>query len=566
MKQKIKRLWQMLREPEKLLKYLSWLMDKTKPVLPSLGLMLLLDGVAVSIGFVSSFVSKQVVDTATVGQDFLTAFLIMIGISLFSLLLSSVVSIFSTQFNEKFAFSIRMRVFDHTLRANWLGLSKYHSGDLLTRLTSDVGTIASGIASAIPSLLMIGFRLAVAFIILYGYSPLLAISALVLGPAGLFMSLLTGEKLKQLSAEAKSNEAAYRSFLQENMANITVVKTFCQEEASNERLATLRLQSLKTILKRSKMSVMMNGIIRLLFNLGYFIAFGYCIFGLASGALTYGTMTLFLTLFSQIQQPIMSLSHLLPQLIGVLASVGRVLEIEEIPPEERAGRQDLPKAVGLRFSGVDFAYQDHPILRQVSFEARPGQMIGVMGESGAGKTTLIRLALVLTAPSSGQVEFLCDGRAEAASADVRRFIAYVPQGNSLLSGTIAENLRYGKPDATEDEMWEALSHAAADFVRKLPMGLDTPLGEKAVGISEGQAQRIAIARALLKQAPVLVLDEATSALDAGAEEKILSYLTAPDRTYAPLCLIITHRPQMVPYFDGLVKIEGTKAAFTLKNQ
>ncbi len=564
MKQKIKRLWQIIRHPEKLLKYLTWLMEKVRLILPSLSLVLLLDAAAITIGFVSSFASRHAVDTATAGQEFLPAFLTMIGISFLSILLSSVVSIYTTQLNERFSFDIRVRVFDHTLRADWLGLSGYHSGDLLTRLTSDVDTIASGIASAIPSLFMIGFRLLAAFIILFGYSPALALAALVLGPAGLFMSMLTGERLKKLSAEVKSNEAAYRSFLQESMANMTVVKTFCQEEASREKLSALRLKSLKTILKRSKLSVMMNVVIRLLFNMGYFVAFGYCIFGLAEGQLTYGTMTLFLTLFSQIQQPIMSLSHLLPQLIGVIASVGRVMEVENIRPEECSGRQDQPEKVGLRFSGVDFAYQNKLILRQVSFEARPGQLIGIMGESGAGKTTLIRLALALTNPGRGQVEFLCDGRIEAASADARRFIAYVPQGNSLLSGTIADNLRYGREDATEEEMWLALSHAAADFVRELPLGLNTPIGEKAAGLSEGQAQRIAIARALLKQAPVLVLDEATSALDAGAEEKILSYLSAPGRTYAPLCLIITHRAQMIPYFDGLIRIDDASAAFTLK--
>ncbi len=565
MKQKILRLWRVLRHPQKLLKYLSWLMDKTRPFLPSLGLLMLLDGISISIGFVSSFASKHAVDAATAGQEFLPAFFIMIGISLASILFSSIVSIFTTQLNERFSFGIRTRVFDHALRADWLGLSRYHSGDLLTRLTSDVDTIASGIASAIPTLFMIGFRLAAAFVILFGYSPSLALSALVLGPVGLFLSVLSGEKLKQLSAEVKSNEAAYRSFLQETLANITVVKTFCLEDASNEKLAALRLKSLRTILRRSRLSVMMNIAVRLMFNLGYFIAFGYCIFGLSRGDITYGTMTLFLTLFSQIQQPIMSLSHLLPQLIGVMASVGRVMELEDIHSEVRSGLPQMPEKVGLRFEDVDFAYQRKRILRGVSFAAQPGQMIGIMGESGAGKTTLIRLALSLIQPGSGRVEYLCDGRSEEATADARRFIAYVPQGNSLLSGTIADNLRSGKADATEEEMWQALSHAAADFVRTLPLGLNTPLGEKAAGISEGQAQRIAIARALLKQAPVLVLDEATSALDAAAEEKILSHLTAPGRAYAPLCLIITHRSQMIPYFDGLLKIDGASAAFTWRN-
>ena len=266
-------------------------------------------------------------------------------------------------------------------------------------------------------------------------------------------------------------------------------------------------------------------------------------------------MTLFLTLFSQIQQPLMGLSHLLPQAIGVLASAGRVMELEAVPDDVRTGMRGLSENVALRFDDVSFAYGDKPVLRNVSFAARPHQLVGIMGPSGAGKTTLIRLALSLMEPTSGTVTFTAGNTEERASADSRRHIAYVPQGNTLLSGTIADNLRFGAPEATEAEMWEALEQAAAGFVRELPMGLNTPLGEKAGGLSEGQAQRIAIARALLRRAPVLILDEATSALDAASEEKILANLSDPARTYAPLCLIITHRRSMLPYFDSLIEID-----------
>ena len=560
MKRKIKKLIDALRKPDKLRRYLRWLGGKAKPFWPQLALLVGIDLLVILIGFGSSFVSKNVVDTATAGQAFLPSFAVMILLSAVSIGIGAGANVIRTLINERFAFGIRLKVFDRILSANFLGLSRYHSGDLLTRLTSDVDTIASGIASALPALGMIFVRLGIAFVLLYGYSPFLALAALILAPVGLILSLLTGDKLKQLSAEVKESEAAYRSFIQEHLANISVVKTFCMEDHSRQRLTSLRQRTLNAVLKRNRLSVVTQLCIRVVFSLGYFISFGYCIFGLSRGTLTYGTMTLFLTLFSQIQQPLMNLSHLLPQAIGVLASAGRVMETEDIAADERTGLTHTGDEVSLHFTDVDFAYDRQTILKGVSFTAKPHQMVGIMGPSGAGKTTLIRLAMALVKPTAGKVEYVCNGMAEPVSADARRHIAYVPQGNTLLSGSIADNLRFGKQDATEQEMWDALDMAAAGFVRELSEGLDTKLGEKASGLSEGQAQRIAIARALLRRAPVLILDEATSALDAASEETILANLSARNREYAPLCLIITHRRTMLPYFDRLIRLDSDGSA------
>lgn len=555
MKSKLIKILNALKNPDKLRRYIRWLAGKTRPFWPQLMLLIGVDLLALVISFGSSFISKNVVDTATTGLDFLPAFSVMILMSAASIGVGALTGVFRTLINEKFAFGIRLGVFDKILSANFLGLARYHSGDLMTRLTSDVDTIASGIAGALPSLGMIFVRLLMAFVLLYGYSPFLALAALLLAPVGLVLSVLTGEKLKRLSAEVRENEAAYRSFIQEHLVNIAVVKTFCMEEKSNQQLTGLRRRMLDVILRRNRLSVLTNLCIRAVFSLGYFISFGYCMKGLADGTLTYGTMTLFLTLFSQIQQPLMNLSHLLPQAIGVLASAGRVMEMEKIEADERTGRKESAKRVGMRFENVNYAYDRQPVLQKACFTAEPGQLVGVMGPSGAGKTTLVRLALSLMKPDEGTVEYVCDGQAERASADSRRHIAYVPQGNTLLSGSIADNLRFGNPEATEEEMWQALDRSAAGFVRELPEGLYTRLGEKAAGLSEGQAQRIAIARALLRRAPVLILDEATSALDSASEEAILAQLSAPEREYAPLCLIITHRTTMIPYFDQLIKLD-----------
>lgn len=231
------------------------------------------------------------------------------------------------------------------------------------------------------------------------------------------------------------------------------------------------------------------------------------------------------------------------------------MELETVEDDQRTGCTALPKEVSLEFDNVTFAYDRTEVLRNISFIAQPRQLVGIMGPSGAGKTTLIRMILALTEPASGSICCHYGGTREAVSADTRRLIGYVPQGNTLLSGTIRDNLRWGCPDASDEDMFQALEDASAGFVRKLPQGLDTLLGEKAMGLSEGQAQRIAIARALLRRSPILILDEATSALDEASEERILSRLSDPNRAYAPLCLIITHRRSMLRYFDRLIDID-----------
>ena len=555
MKDKLKMLWQWLRQPDQVKKYGRWLGRQIRPFLPSLLLMTGIDLLSVMVGFGSSFISKQVVDTATVGHSFQTAFLVMIGLTALSIAISAAIGVLRTLINERFAFGIRLKIFNRILSANSMGLSQYHSGDLLTRITSDADSIAGSIASAFPNLAMILVRLVVAFILLYGYAPFLALSALLLAPAGLLLSLITGQKLKKLSVALKENEAAYRSFIQEQTANIAVVKAFCAEENSRKQLETLRSRTLKAMLQRNKLSVLTSTLIRCFFSLGYLLSFGYCILGLYHGTISYGTMTLFLSLFAQIQQPLMNLSHLLPQAVGVIASAGRIMELEDIPEDPRSGETILPETVSLSFENVSFSYGRKTVLQNVSFTAHSRQLVGIMGHSGAGKTTLIRLVLSLILPSSGKAAFQYDGKEEMLTASSRRLISYVPQGNTLLSGTIRDNLRFGRPEATEEDMINALETVGAAFVLSLPQGLDTPLGEKAVGLSEGQAQRIAIARALLRRTPVLILDEATSALDEDSENHILSRLSAPDRAYAPLCLIITHRRSMLPYFDQLIELD-----------
>lgn len=540
---------------EKIKKQILWLWEKTKTFCPRLLGVVGIDLLAILVGFSASFVSKNVVDTAAAGRSFTEIFVLLVALTALPIIISAATGVFCALLHERMAFSIRTKVFDCILSARYLGLSAYHSGDLLTRLTSDADTVANSIASALPSLVMILVRLVAAFVLLYGFSPFLALAALLLAPAGLIITLVSGKKMKALSTEVRESEAAYRSFLQEHTAHMAVVKAFCMEDVSRRQMGELRQRSLTAMVKRTKLGIVTSTLVRTFFALGYLLSFGYCVAGLFNGSLTYGTMTLFLSLFAQIQQPLMNLSHLVPQVIAMLASANRIMELEAPPADETTGATAQPSKVAMSFRQVSFAYDQETVLQNVSFTAQPGQLVGIMGPSGAGKTTLVRLVLALMSPTDGAITLTYDGQEERLSAASRRLIAYVPQGNSLLSGTIRENLLWGNPEASEGELYQALAEADAGFVHSLPEGLDTRIGEKAFGLSEGQAQRIAIARALLRHAPILVLDEATSALDEESEKRILSALSAPDRRYKPLCLIVTHRHTMLPYFDQVLHLQ-----------
>ena len=530
-----------------------WLLSQASPYRVQLLIKLGISCLALLMSFVSTIAGKYIVDATTSGSINWLYITYMAGAALFTILFSAGANIFSSYLNEKFEFGMRCDMFDQIQRSIWIELSKFHSGDIVTRLTTDISNISSGLISIIPATITLGIRLLISFCILLYFDPWLALFALIIAPIGALSALLYRRKYRYYQTRIRESESLYRSFMQENMSNLTVVKTFQQEENNNAYLRQIRDDRMNLVMKSSKLSAIMSSFMNIIYRSGYVIAFCWSAYRISRGQISYGTMTVFLSLVSQVQGSVSSLGSIIPQVYRMLVSAKRITDIVDIKDEYYEDIDTEPNQISVEIKDVTFAYDKQVILNHVNLSVKSGEVIGVVGPSGAGKTTLTRLLLSLVKPSEGYVEYIDEtGHRETAQPASRRFISYVPQGNTLMSGTIEMNLRTGKHDATEEELWEALRLADAEkFVKKTASGLKTHLSEKAGGLSEGQAQRIAIARALIRNKPLLILDEATSALDEDTESRILAGIS---NNYGRTIFIITHRRSMLKYCDRVIEI------------
>ena len=532
----------------------KWIIDHTRPFLPSLFLLLLLSVAGSVVNVALTLINRLIVDAATSGREFFNNIWLYVGILLFSLVVSVVNSILTAVINERFAFGIRLRVYDSVMNSCWSNISSYHSGDVLTRLSSDIDTVAHGIAELIPSIFSLTISFLIAFATLAYFDPGIALFALILGPATALVGIFSGRLIKPLQVKIQQSESAYKSFLQESVANLPVFKAFGSQKAAGEQLAELRRQRLYWVMRRQKVSSISNALFSMAFQAGYMGAFVYCAIRLSSGNISFGTMTAFLALLTQIQGPVVGLSMTVPRIVSVFASGERVLEIEQLPTEDMSVPKLAAGAIGVSVKDLCFAYGADTILENAGIDIAPGEFVALMGSSGIGKTTLIRLLLAYLSPDRGEVRLVDrEGGSAPVNAGARAYMSYVPQGNTLLSGTILHNIRMGNETVTDEEIWEILSVVAVDeFVRSTPNQLLTRIGEHGLGLSEGQAQRLAIARALVKKSPLLILDEATSALDEPTEIAILEHLrrTQTDAT----CLLISHRRSVLKFCDRCIRI------------
>lgn len=458
---------------------------------------------------------------------------------------------------------MQQQLLNRMLRSEWHGKERRHSGDILNRLESDVSNVVGFLTETIPSSLSTLAMFLGAFFYLASMDWRLAVVITLMVPLFLLVSKIYMRRMRQLTREVRESDSQVQSVLQETVQNRMLIKTLESDDMMVDRLESTQSELRHRVVRRTKFSVFSNLILNSGFSLGYLIAFLWAAIRMSEYTLSFGGMTAFLQLVNRIQGPARSLAKLVPAFVSVLTAVERLKELEEEPLEEQGDPILMQSPCGVRLTDVSYAYDDEErgmgneerevkVIDHLSFDFRPGTCTAILGETGSGKTTLIRIILALLRPQEGIVEIYDNTHTDTMSPRHRANLVYVPQGNTLMSGTIRENLLLGKPDATDQEMQEALRKSCADFVMSLPQGLDSPCAEQGGGLSEGQIQRIAIARALLRNRPVMLFDEATSALDPDTEAQLLkNILSANDKTI----IFITHRPAVVDYCDNVLKIQ-----------
>lgn len=441
---------------------------------------------------------------------------------------------------------MQQQMLNRIMQSEWHSKAHHHSGDILNRLEIDVSNVVTFLTETIPNTLSVLMMFIGAFFCLFAMDKTLAVILVAIIPLFLAVSKIYMQQMRRLTREVRDSDSRVQAVMQETIQHRMVIKTL---EACNDmvqRLENTQAELRENVVRRTSFSIFSNFIINFGFALGYLIAFLWAAIRMSAGTLTFGGMTAFLQLVNKIQSPARNLTKLAPAFVSVFTAAERLMELAAEPLEEQGEPITVGAPCGIRLENVTYKYEDgtRDVISNLSFDFRPGSCTAILGETGAGKTTLVRMLLALMKPKEGRIVLYNDMEEHTLSPRMRCNFVYVPQGNTLMSGTIRENLRLGKPSATDEEMKEALLMSCADFVFSLPDGLSTKCGEQGGGLSEGQAQRIAIARALLRDKHIMVFDEATSALDGDTECRLLgNILDNNSRTV----IFITHRPAVLQY-------------------
>lgn len=510
--------------------------------------------VAASLTFV--WVCKRLIDTVT--SDKTVSLTWMIVIMAVCMLMQALLSALETRVMNHgdilLKNSLRYKVFSGLMGSRWDGKENFHTGDSLNRVMEDVRVAAEAITKSIPAVIVSGVQ----FLAAFGFLFILNKNLAWMIPGLMLIMLLISRsyilRMRKLTRDIRTTESSMQSLMQETLQHRLVIHTLEKVPYITGNLADRQINLRDQVMSKTDYSIFARSMIQVGFAAGYAAAFLWGVFGIRNGFATFGMMTAFLQLVGQVQRPIMNLSRQLPTLINSLTSAERLSEISSLPSERKGESIYLGRNLGVRFDNVSFAYPNSsvPVFSDFSHDFTPGSTTALVGETGAGKSTMMRLMLSLLSPDDGTVYLYSDTCSSEVSPQTRCNIVYVPQGNTLMSGTIRENLLLGDPSASDESLFKALHTAAADFVYELPDGLDTICGEKGAGLSEGQAQRICIARSLLRKGGVILLDEPTASLDPQTEEILLRRLSesAAGRTL----IIVTHREKAVSLCGNIVKL------------
>lgn len=536
--------------------FFSWTIRKSGCIRIRWVVVTLLGIVRILCGLAFVLQSKLMVDIAVGSEsgDLWQEAILLIALIVAELLLGFTGSYLNTQAGQLLNNYLRGQLFHVLLYAPLFNKKDFHSGDLTTRLKEDVRIVTACITRSLPSVLITLTQFVGAFLLLLSFSQRLAWIIVFILPLFIIFSKILGKRLKHMTQDIRRNESLIQSHLQENLQHKVLLQALEAEERSEDKLSGLQERMYGKVVQRARFTLTSKSVLSAGFATGFVVAFLWCCLNLQNGHITFGLMTAFLQLVAKIQGPTARLAELLPGFIHASASIDRLFEIERMVIVEKHNPVQLTGVPGIRFDQVDYSYpdKDHDAVRSFSYDFTPGSHTALVGPTGAGKTTLFRLILALIRPQKGEIRLYNDKEETEVSADTRHLMTYVPQGNTLQSGTIRENLLLACPSATDADLQEALHTAVADFVYTLPEGMDTPCGERGYGLSEGQAQRIAIARGLLKDAPVLLLDEVSASLDEATAALLFQRLTSKyaDRTL----ILITHRPSSTNYFPQVIHL------------
>lgn len=537
---------------------IKWIWDASlgyrKPIL--LSMLCGMFRMAVSLAFV--WLCKYVIDVAThqTAGSLSHGICLMVGCILLQLSLSAVSSRLYASTDVSLSNRMRSGLLTHLLKSRWNGRELFHSGDMLNRMEGDVSVVVRMMIGLFPSVGIVLSQLVGAAAFLLILDRRMAVVILLIMPVALVFSKLYMMKMRKITREIRETDSRVQSHMQENLQHRTLIAALERTPMILNTMDSLQLGLKRLVMQRNSYSVFLSVLVQAGFAFGYVVAFSWGVYGLNKGTVTFGMLTAFMQLVAQVQRPVVDLSKMVPSFINGLTSVERLNELYSLPLEEQGAPVQLAGPVGIRLEHVTFRYpgSEREVLHDFSHDFAPGSLTAVLGETGSGKSTLLRLLLALLQPAEGRILLYAGREERTASPLTRGNFIYVPQGNTLVSGSLRHNLQLGNPEATDEQMYVALHTAAADFVADLSEELDTPCGEKGEGLSEGQAQRIAIARGLLRSGSIILLDEPTSALDAETTRLLLQRLT--EKVGSKTLILITHQEQTARLCSHTVRLHS----------